>query len=329
MDAKITKERLNTLFSYDWVKILLSIVGGILLWSLIFTMTATKISPSQQFTVLNYRGNVQLSETKFFEFYNSTLQNGVFSYEVVETNVRDTVQMAEGTESQLLQATLGTDEGDVMFLSDLPNPDTAYEEDGETKYRKNYLETFLMSEYRYIADLSSTREGGYFKGLEEFLNRFYTQGYERADSLDEGAVKAYFRARVQANKDKRFKTSAQIEAGAQQEVLRVQKYRDALVKMYAYLETGVVSLTDVSMEYDGKTYVKGMLNLCPDEKVMGKLSDYVAYETTYLGEDGSTQKKNTARNMHVVFFDVPGIADTFEYESLPFIVSLIDFVLAA
>ena len=61
---------------------------------------------------------------------------------------------------------------------------------------------------------------------------------------------------------------------------------------------------------------------------MEKLVDYVAYETTYLGEDGKENKKNVANHMLVAFLDLPGVQESFEYESVSFIVYLIDTVLA-
>ena len=343
MDAKITKKRLNNLFSYDWVKILLSIVGGILVWSLIFTMTATKISPSQQFTVLNYVGNVSLDSTKFDQLFSDAAKNDVFSYEVVETNVRDATLMSGGMESQLMQATLGTDEGDVIFVPNIPDKSTAYVEnedgsavdgsdadssaEGEVKYKRTYAEALLYSEYRYVADLNPTSEKGFFQKMEQFLNLFYTEGFENADSLDEAAVKTAFRARVRSTKDKRFKTEAQIQEGEKLEIARVKKYRDALVKMQGYIDTGVVELVPITIESGKETYTKWMMDLCPDAR-MEKLVDYVAYETTYLGEDGKENKKNVANHMMVAFLDLPGVQESFEYESVPFIVYLIDTVLA-
>ena len=56
MDAKITKKRLNLFLSYEWIKVVALIVGVIVLWSLIFTTTATRITPAQQFTIFNYMG---------------------------------------------------------------------------------------------------------------------------------------------------------------------------------------------------------------------------------------------------------------------------------
>ena len=54
MDAKITKQRLGRLLSYDWIKIIALAVAAIVVWSLIFTMTATRITAAQQFSVFNY-----------------------------------------------------------------------------------------------------------------------------------------------------------------------------------------------------------------------------------------------------------------------------------
>ena len=56
---KITKKRLNILLSYDWIKIILLAVAAILVWSLIFTMTATRVTPAQNFTIFNYTGNLR------------------------------------------------------------------------------------------------------------------------------------------------------------------------------------------------------------------------------------------------------------------------------
>ena len=78
MDAKITKKRLNILLSYDWIKIILVAVAMIVLWSLVFTMTATRVTNAQNFTIFNYTGT---SANSRFNSYSSTLkEKGVFSY---------------------------------------------------------------------------------------------------------------------------------------------------------------------------------------------------------------------------------------------------------
>ena len=67
MDSKITKKRLSLMLSYDWVKIILTIAGLIVVWAFIFSATSTKITAAQQFSVYNYRGNNNLSR----EFYDN------------------------------------------------------------------------------------------------------------------------------------------------------------------------------------------------------------------------------------------------------------------
>ena len=71
MDAKITKLRLSRMLSYDWLKIVGTAVGVIIVWVLIFTMTATRITPAQTFTIANYLGNNAMST----EFNKSVSKN--------------------------------------------------------------------------------------------------------------------------------------------------------------------------------------------------------------------------------------------------------------
>ena len=83
------------------------------------------------------------------------------------------------------------------------------------------------------------------------------------------------------------------------------------------------------MKYYDETYTKYMLNLCSDETTMGKLIDYVAYETTYVDSEGKENKKTAVKDMHVALFKVPGIEASFEFESLSFVVYLVETCLAA
>ena len=83
MDAKITKLRLNRMLSYDWLKIVGTAAAVIVAWVLIFTMTATRITSAQTFTVANYVGNNSLS-TGFTKSFNTAYADGVFSGEVIE-----------------------------------------------------------------------------------------------------------------------------------------------------------------------------------------------------------------------------------------------------
>ena len=85
-----------------------------------------------------------------------------------------------------------------------------------------------------LYNLDPTAEDGYFKGMEAFLNRYYSEDGFETGVLNEEAIRRDFLARIERNKDKRFKKEAQIEAGVQDEIARIQKYRDALLEFYGY-----------------------------------------------------------------------------------------------
>ena len=87
MDSKITKKRLSDMLSYDWVKIILTVAGIILIWSFIFSATSTKITNTQLFTVHSYKGN-NLLDSNFKNSLNKGFkEEKIFSYEVIETDV--------------------------------------------------------------------------------------------------------------------------------------------------------------------------------------------------------------------------------------------------
>ena len=329
MDAKITKKRLAGMLSYDWIKIVALSVAAIIVWMLIFTMTATRITPAQQFTVFNYYCNGALSNTDFSATYAKAFSDNVFSYEVIETNYNDLVTSGEYA-STILQARVSTDEGDVIFIPNIGDEDTqTTDENGETVYESTYLETFFSGYYTSVFNLDPEAEDGYFKRMENYLNGFYGGDYENG-TLDEEKVKSAFVTRIEKNKDKRFKKEAQIEQGKADEVERIKKYRDALVAFYGYLDEGLVAFTEVAATNgNGDTVRQGKyaLDLCPNTDTMGGLSKQFYYMTTedYVS-DGETKSRSvrSAKNMNVMFFNMSGTEDSFEYESLLYVNYLIE-----
>lgn len=327
MDAKITKTRLAHMLSYDWLKIVGVAVALILFWNLLFTMTATRARPSQQFTVFNHYANAAFSDDFHDDLAQAVNGGKTFSYEVIELTTND-LTIAGDQVHTLIDARLQTDEGDVMFIPKLPDTSSAYQENGETKYKRNYLQTFLMGYRFYVEDLDPENEKiGYFYRLEQYLNKYYTQGYENAESLDEAKIKSDFRARAKKNKDKRFKTEEQLALYEQKEVERIQKYRDAYLKLQGFLESGLVKFEDVEVLDENGTVVysgKFALNLCPDEDKTGNLKKYAYHVETGKDEDGKDTYRNTAKDMCVMFFNTKGTEESFEFESLLYVVHIIE-----
>ena len=327
MDAKITKTRIAHMLSYDWLKIAALAIALMLFWNLIFTMTATPVRPSQQFTVFNHQANNALSDD-FYYHLNDAIIGDTFSYEVIEETTNDLAKAGDYV-SVMYSTRLQTDEGDVMFIPKIADLSTAYEENGETKYKANYLQTFLKNYRAYLYDLDPETEGGYFYELKEFLNGYYGD-YNNENGLDKTKVEKDFIARAKKNKDKRFKTEKQLIDGAKKEVERIQKYRAALVKFESFLASGVVAFEEVEAEM-GEQHFKGKfaLNICPNEDAMGELKKYASYTETGVDADGKETLRITAKDMCVMFFDMKGTEDSFEYESLLYVVHMIEECVAA
>ena len=81
------------MLSYDWIKMVLVAAAIIVAWTLIFTMTATRITPAQQYTVFNYEGNrpfntFLFSFAQFLHFSHSTIQYALSQRKYCITHVK-------------------------------------------------------------------------------------------------------------------------------------------------------------------------------------------------------------------------------------------------
>ena len=336
MDAKITKKRLGHLLSYDWVKILVVAVAAVMVWSLVFTMTATRITTTQRFIISNYLG---------ISYGNTKIYGDSYSYEIMEGEVVDNLRGGESTFSDLFRGNLEVSEGDVMMVADAPMSRTAIKDeqgnevkdaDGNVQYEygETYLNQLLRGYGSYFTRLDDTEGAkGYFTQMKEYLGRFYrietetvkvfngvslTQASFDKNSMDEAAVEAAFRARVQQNKDKRFKTEAQIVDGIAKEKARLVLYVEAYDTFFRYLDSGYIQPTNVSVKVTDTYTLSGAygINLCPSaQSAMKNLKEQVYY-TNLEGTD-------TAENIHALFLNFQDLDKDFQYENLLYLNALI------
>lgn len=319
MDAKITKKRLVHMLSYDWLKIVGVAVGIIVVWVLLFAMTATRIRPSQQFAVLNHHQNARLTD-EFYSSYPAMLERGVFSYEVIETANTDLAESPDyaGT---LIEARLAIDEGDIMFVPNIGDDNFVVQnEDGTTSHQYTCIESFMRGYRQYVYTWDD-----YLANMQAYLNGFYEGGYQTG-TLNEAKVASAFRTRAKNNNDKRFKKEAQIAQGIANDVVRIQKYRDALIKTEAYLQAGVIVPTKLTLDNDGVVYYEGnaTLNICPDESKTAGLKELTCYRVKETNaETGKEQIRLTAQDMNVMFLKT-NTESGFEFESLLYVVDLVE-----
>lgn len=323
MDAKITKKRLNIFLSYDWIKIILTAVAAIVLWSLIFTTTATRVTQAQNFTIFNYTGT---KVTSRFSSYSDLLrEKNVFSYDILEISSTD-ITTSEQYSETILQTRISTNEGDALFAANV-NEDvtTKYQDDQGNEFTPTYLEQFLHNYYYTAATFG---EGGYLDQMAEYLNGYYHGDYT-SNAIDEEKAEADFRARIKRLNDKRFKKESQIREGLVQEIERIESYKKALTSFLSYLEKGYVSLQETTLymqDSNGNSVVKTdyySINLCPDER-MENLKKDVCYYKTITDEEGE-KKVSTAENICLVLLDIAEEKYSYSrFEGLSFVNYLIE-----
>ena len=308
------------MLSYDWVKILLAAIGIILVWSFIFTVTSTKITATQQVTVYSFRGNNTLTNGFYNTLNDAFSKDKIFSYEIIEIDLYDFAAIDEEANT-ILSARTGTGEGDVIFLSPENDLSTEYEDEstGETKYESTYKSTFVQSYFYILYNFDRSAENNYFQEMEEYIAQFFDGDWKTTDPNPE-KTEAFFRKRIKKNNDKRYKKKSQIEKGIQEEYDRIVSYKNALLEVYGYLDSGLLVPTyeTITEPYNPDNTITRAytLNICPDESKMENLKNIISYSTSYVDENGKTQWKTSTKDMQVAFFKHKEVEAGFACESL-------------
>ena len=300
MDAKITKERIMQMLSYDWLKFIALAVAAILFWTVAFTVTATKITNTQRFTVFNHSSNATLS-TSFYDLMDDCMEDG-FSYEVLETEIFDLSGKSDQTNAYY-EAHLGAETAHLVFMP--------YFEGGEAQAFVNYRYTNLITVHEFLTSMKA------------YVSAYYPNGDYENGELNTAKVASDFRTLIKRNNDKRFK-GKNFNAGLLEEYARIQSYADALVQFEEYLDLGLVRLEKMEIQHALKpeTVLQEktdfVINLCPDETEMGNLKNYI-----YRLE--GTANTKTSYNMSVFLCRKEKYSETvYSYESLLFINKLIE-----
>ena len=121
MDARITKQRLSNLISYDWIKIVVTIVVACLVLALLFAFTAARPRRAQEFYVYAY---TDVSTGSDFSSLKEELEDGVFSYDILSVGTEG-FDGSMGSTTYTLRRSVGS--GNVLFVTD----NRVYETDEE------------------------------------------------------------------------------------------------------------------------------------------------------------------------------------------------------
>lgn len=262
MDAKITKKRLGIMLSYDWIKIIAICAAVVVVWSLIFTMTATKATIGQQFGVYGYPG-VSIDSSHLGDLSDmrsdDVREGGGLSYDVLDYSVNTYGSRSDA--GTVLSAHIPAGSADIMFTNSVDTIDNKGDEDpsNDTVTQVSGYRTFVQT-YRahcaWLGDpdtpvLGHKYNTNYFLDCENYLKRFFSfesgdyEGLKNAE-LDRAAAESNFRSRMK--KDKRYKNEGQIQEGLQDEYKRLLSLRDAYADVQSWLQDGTLSLASVNVE---------------------------------------------------------------------------------
>lgn len=293
MDARITKERLSNLLSYDWLKMIICAVAAILALAVFFTTVRTTPTEAQTYTVYSW---TDLNTGDDAVELQDSLKKGVFSYEILKVQAEsfqgNTYSEAAFTARRAVM------EGDCMFLSDAP----VYEEDGTTVKEPSALQDFLT---RYPGIVLDTKK--YFDDCEAYLNGFYGGNWKEG-TLDTGKAEESFRARNTG--DKRYKNQKSILAGIEDEKARIEKLREDMIFVQDCFESGLFSHATGTDEINGEFSCA--------IRVGGAGMSGITRLFNYTAERNGN-KETTSETLSLVIFDNGTHNGDMNYESVSFL----------
>ena len=264
MDARITKQRLANMLSYDWLKIVGAIALAAVAFCVFFMMIATRATAGQKFYVYAYNG---LSEGGDFSRLGDDLKDkNVFSYDILDTGSESFKKSTLHGDSTFI-ARRSAGEGRVMFVND-----------GRTEDKDGNVSSTLLS---FIDEAGTEKENCLtFLNPEDFLNdceaylaNFF--GADLSEELNTEKARASFMARN--GKDKRYLTKAKKEAGVNEEIKRLE----LLKKDFLLVKEAVNDKTLDYVTYEGykETYKLGF-----SMKSINKITSLVYYTAEEEGK---------------------------------------------
>ena len=205
MDNKITKKRLNSIFSYGWIKLLVLIVALIFVWELIFAFTSVRITTGQRFNIQYDIGVVKKKDSGIREIMLKN--NGVSTINVI---LMESESFSEDTD--LLWTRLEVSDGDIIFSNLIRD-----EDDGRVR-------AMTVIDSNYIYDFETLLSDA----------KAYLESFKDGNEYSREKTDAHFLSRMKG--DNRYRTKEQRELGKEEEYQRIIKL-DEEVKAFEKLLT--------------------------------------------------------------------------------------------
>ena len=323
MDIKINSSRVKNLLNYDWVKIILSVVAGIIVWSLLFTTLGTRLTVGQEFVFHVYEGvYTSGASSKNADMLVDAKSKGYLSYDLLKFRVNDVTSAGQYSANYMLSLKMSTQEGDVMIVSDgrAETEDADKNSDLPNLVNARYfcdVETLLTSAREYCVD-----------------NGFITENSDGTWSLNEQVVEEYFlnkriKGKGKGNYRKTYRTVAQKAQGVKLEIARIK----GLYENYLYVSKAIEKAKDSGNDFlwYGEYYTYGNDNKVIEELTVLKPFGIDLYKLNqpFVEEEGVPKVedswftyangKPTAEGLVLCVFDFRSYQPDLQYETLGFI----------
>lgn len=233
MDNKITKRRLHDFLSYEWIVMIVVAVVGILVWSLIFTMTSVRLTIGQDFLFF-YDESVEVSSiSDFYLLFDKEDDNTrtVFSYDLMKMRHEELLES-----NNVLKDRLSVQEGDVI-ITDCAESESQ-EETTKSVRAKSLVDSFAVYDFDKLKSDAEEYLAGLLK--DQFLDADgkAISGVDVADynNLDQTKIETLFRQRMR--KDNRYRSESQKQEGIKLEQQRIKDLCGEIIKFRYLLSQG-------------------------------------------------------------------------------------------
>ncbi len=218
MDNKITKKRLSDFLAYEWILMIFLCAIAIVVWELIYTVSAVRLSVGQDYKFF-YDKNMVYGDNYTALVKELDIQedlgyvNGkTFSYEIQKIGVESVL-----SNNDLLSLRLSVQEGDMLFTD---SKEREYENEG-VKYTESLAKSRVDNFEIPIITFEEMLEAA-----KSYLGGLLLEGKTEIakENLDPQKIQAEFNDRLGG--DNRFRSSTEKATGVALEKARLEKLCD-------------------------------------------------------------------------------------------------------
>lgn len=210
MDNRVTKRRLSEFLAYEWIMIIIAIVGAILVWELVYTMTSVRLTVGQQF---KYYYDQNISTVVDKSLYDSLWNENrkVFSYDVIELNTESLT-----SDYNVLSVRLSIQEGDIIITDKKAPKEGATDKSVRSKTIVDGFSVYALTDL--LSDAKTYLRDNFFK--DEYSEKAFEElDFSNSGLIDDSKVFSVFVERMAG--DNRFRSEEQKLEGFELEKERI------------------------------------------------------------------------------------------------------------